>query len=115
MAGLLLGIQASYLHARDGAWQTTVFTAMCFAQLGHVLAVRSERTSIFSLGFTSNVPMLNRLFKTVPLSSAQLAVCVASGLAILAVVEVEKWVRRRQAPNPFPAQPSPPDGIELPS
>jgi len=128
MAGLVLGVQAWYLYLRDPAWQTALFTAMCFAQLGHVLAVRSERTSLFSQGLASNapllgavlvtaglqlavvyVPMLNRLFKTVPLSSAQLAVCIACGVAILAVVEVEKWVRRR-AWEPRPAPPSSPGG-----
>jgi Ca2+-transporting ATPase len=116
MAGLVLGVQAWYVHAQDPAWQTTLFTALCFAQLGHVLAVRSERTSLLSLGLTSNrpllgaviitialqlavvyVPALNRLFRTVPIAPEQLAVCMGCGLAILAVVEVEKWTRRRQS------------------
>jgi P-type Ca2+ transporter type 2C len=116
MAGLVLGVQAWYVHAEDPAWQTTLFTALCFAQLGHVLAVRSERTSLLALGLTSNrpllgavittiamqlavvyVPALNRLFRTVPIAPEQLAVCMGCGLAILAVVEVEKWTRRRQS------------------
>ena len=116
MAGLVLGVQAWYVHAEDPAWQTTLFTALCFAQLGHVLAVRSERTSLLSLGLTSNrpllgaviitielqlavvyVPVLNRLFRTVPIATEQLAVCMGCGLVILAVVEVEKWTRRRQS------------------
>jgi P-type Ca2+ transporter type 2C len=41
------------------------------------------------------VPALNVLFKTTPLSAAELAACAASAVVILAVVEFEKWVRRR--------------------
>jgi hypothetical protein len=32
------------------AWQSMVFTTLALLQLGHALAVRSERESLFSLG-----------------------------------------------------------------
>jgi P-type Ca2+ transporter type 2C len=120
MAGLVLGVQAWYVRSGDPAWQTTVFTTLCFTQLGHVLAVRSERTSLLALGLGSNppllgavlitvvlqlavvyVPTLNRLFRTVPLPPAHLTVCVVCGVAILVVVEMEKWARRRMAAGPL--------------
>ncbi|HEY4645063.1 MAG TPA: cation-translocating P-type ATPase [Steroidobacteraceae bacterium] len=122
MAALTLGVQAWYLHLGSPAWQTALFTTLCFSQLAHVLAIRSEQTSLFSMGFGSNRPLLgaviltfllqlavvyvpafNLLFKTVPLRPAELAVCIASALVILATVELEKWVRRRAISPALPA------------
>jgi len=116
MAGLTLGVQAWYLHVGSPAWQTALFTTMCFAQLAHVLAIRSEQTSLFSMPFASNRPLLvtvtitfalqlavvyvpafNVLLKTVPLRADELAVCLTAGLVILLVVELEKAYRRRSA------------------
>ena len=115
MAALALGLQAWFVGAGDGHWQTIVFTALCFMQLGHVLAIRSERSSLFTQGVTSN-PMLlgavlitvtlqlavvylpwgNEWFRTVPLRPGELAACVGAAIVILAVVEAEKAVRRRR-------------------
>ena len=114
MAGIALAIQGWYLHLHPPAWQTAVFTAICFIQLGHVLAVRSERASLFTQGIGSNrpllgavmltgslqlavvyVPALNTVFRTTPLSAAELGVCLMSGVIVFGVVEIEKWVRRR--------------------
>jgi Ca2+-transporting ATPase len=114
MAALVLGCEAWYRHANAEGWQTIVLTALCFSQLAHAMAIRSERTSSFELGLRSNlpllgavvltvvlqlaivyVPILNPVFKTVPLSASELAVCVAAAAAVFGVVEVEKWTRRR--------------------
>ncbi|HEY6922508.1 MAG TPA: cation-translocating P-type ATPase [Steroidobacteraceae bacterium] len=114
MAAITLAVQGWYIHLGESAWQTVVFTAICFGQLGHVLAVRSERTSLFTQGLGSNrpllgaviitlvlqlsviyVPVLDSLFRTAPLSATELATCFASGLTVFAVVEIEKWFRRR--------------------
>jgi len=115
MAAMALGVQAWHVGQGSPLWQTMVFTVLCFTQLGHVLAVRSERTSLLTLGLLSNlpllgavtltvalqlavvyVPVLNPLFHTVPLPAADLALCFATALVILGVVEIEKWVRRRR-------------------
>ena len=89
--------------------------AQCFMQLGHVLAIRSERSSLFTQGLTSN-PMLlgavlitvtlqlavvylpwgNEWFRTVPLRPGELAACVGAAATIFCVVEAEKAVRRRE-------------------
>jgi Ca2+-transporting ATPase len=114
MAAIALGVQAWAWNADVAQWQTLVFTTLCFMQLGHVLAIRSEETSIWTLGLMSNRPLtgavaltvvlqlavvyvapLNGIFRTVPLTAAQLAVAAAAGAAILAIVEAEKWWRRR--------------------
>lgn len=116
MAGAAIGAQAWALRLGAAEWQTVVFTTLCFMQLGHVLAIRSEQTSLFRLGVLSNrplagavlltialqlavvyLPSLNTVFKTMPLTAGQLAGAVAAGIAIFAVVEVEKWWRGKDA------------------
>jgi Ca2+-transporting ATPase len=54
MAALVLGTQAWSLAAGSAHWQTLVFTTLCFAQLAHVVAIRSERESLFTQGLWSN-------------------------------------------------------------
>jgi Ca2+-transporting ATPase len=113
MAGIALATQAWAWRAGLPEWQTLVFTTLCFMQLGHVLAIRSERTSLLALGLATNrpligtviltvllqlaviyVPALSSLFGTVPLTAAELAGTFAAGAAVMAVVELEKWFRR---------------------
>jgi Ca2+-transporting ATPase len=60
MAGLTLSAEAWYVHSGNDRWQTIVFTTLCFAQLGHVLAIRSERSSIVGAGFAGNPALLAR-------------------------------------------------------
>jgi Ca2+-transporting ATPase len=88
---------------------------MCFTQLGHVLAIRSEHTPIWTLGLGSNRPLLgavlltvllqlavvytpagNAWFRTVPLGVVDMALCVGAALVIVMVVEAEKAVRRKR-------------------
>ncbi len=118
MAALILTIEAAERHAGSDAWRTTAFTALCFTQIGHVLAIRSEHVSIFRLKPLGNVPLLlavltavalqllvvyapalRPLFATVALSAAQLGLCVGAALVILMAVELEKWLRRRTEPD----------------
>jgi len=114
MAAIALAVQGWYVHRDESVWQTVVFTTICFGQLGHVLAIRSERTSLFTQGLGSNrpllgavmitvalqlsviyVPALGALFRMVPLSVPELGTCFACGLMVFGVVETEKWFRRR--------------------
>jgi Ca2+-transporting ATPase len=115
MAGLTLGTQAWFFHAGSSRWQTMAFTVLCLSQLAHVLAIRSERESLFSQGLFSNtpllgavgltlvlqiatiyVPVLSGVFKTEPLSAAELALVVAVAAIVFVAVEVEKWMKRRR-------------------
>jgi Ca2+-transporting ATPase len=115
MAGLVLGVQALSLNYKIGEWQTMVFTVMCLTQLGHVLAIRSERVSLFRQGLLSNkallgavvfslalqmavvyVPFLQSIFHTKPLSLWELVVCVAVSTGVFFAVEVEKLIMRRK-------------------
>jgi Ca2+-transporting ATPase len=120
MAALNLGLQAWFLDESAETWHTIVFTALCFGQLAHVLAIRSEQTALFSLGLLSNKPLLgavvltfalqlaavylpwaNELLKTTPLDAIELGFCIAAALLIFCVVEVEKWLRYRASTAPF--------------
>ena len=97
---LLVGARAA-----GWPWQTMVFTTLALLQLGHALAVRSERESFFALGARSNLfllgavagavvvqlsilylPGLQRLFHTQALGPVELGlVLVASTAAFVAV------------------------------
>jgi Ca2+-transporting ATPase len=117
--GLTMGAVCLVLQAwslgRDGVhWQTMVFTVLCLSQLGHALAIRSERDSTFRIGFWSNpvlmatvlftlglqlatiyVPALNPIFKTEALSLDELLICLVASTVVFFAVEVEKWCVRR--------------------
>jgi P-type Ca2+ transporter type 2C len=116
MAGLTLGTQAWFFHAGSSHWQTMAFTVLCLSQLAHVLAIRSERESLFSQGLCSNklllgavgltlmlqmatvyVPVLSGAFKTEPLSVAELALAVAVAAVVFVAVEIEKLMKRRRS------------------
>ena len=56
--GLLMGAaslvtQAWSIRTGFAHWQTMVFTVLCLSQMGHVLAIRSERESLFTPGAAS--------------------------------------------------------------
>lgn len=128
--GLLMGAvslltQSWFIDTGQAHWQTMVFTVLCLSQMGHVLAIRSERQSLFSQGILSNkplagallltfvlqmatiyVPQLNSIFKTTPLSFGQLAATLALSAVVFLAVEVEKLVKRRRTPRPPTPLPS---------
>ena len=114
MAGVVIFVQAWSLTTGHAHWQTMVFTVLCLSQLGHVLAIRSEKESLFKMGVFSNkylfgafvltfilqmatiyVPFLNRIFKTEPLTLSELTVTLILSSVVFFAVEIEKLVRRR--------------------
>jgi Ca2+-transporting ATPase len=96
-------------------WQTLVFNVVCLSQMGHVLAIRSENRSLFSIGIFSNkslfasvlltfllqilityTPFLQVIFKTQSLSLNEfILVAIASSLVFFAV-EIDKANKRRK-------------------
>jgi Ca2+-transporting ATPase len=113
MAFLVLGMQFWGIRQALPEWQTIVFMVLCLTQLGHALAVRSEKESLFRQGLFSNkpllgavflsfalqlaiiyVPFLNPIFKTQPLSMSQLLLCIGVSSLVFFAVEAEKWVKR---------------------
>jgi Ca2+-transporting ATPase len=113
MGAIILLVQAWFIQAGNGHWQTMVFTVLCLTQLGHVLAIRSEKESLFSQGLLSNkpllgaviltfllqmatiyVPALNSIFKTVPLTFNELMITLVLSTGVFWAVEGEKALKR---------------------
>lgn len=107
---LVQGLAIKYnLH-----WQTIVFSVLCLSQLGHALAIRSEKESIFKIGLFSNkplfytivfsvvlqlgiiyCPLFNKLFHTQPLSLRELIITFVASSIVFIAVEIEKLIKRR--------------------
>lgn len=115
MAGIVLFAQAWLIRAENEHWRTMVFTMLCLTQLGHVLAIRSEKESLFRIGLFSNiyllgavlftlflqlatvyVPFLNPIFKTAPLTPSELLFTISLSTAVFFAVEIEKFIKRRK-------------------
>ncbi len=113
-----LGIQFWAINNGILHWQTMAFTVLCFSQMGHVMAIRSERESLFKIGLLSNKPLLgallltvalqlaiiyspffNTIFKTQPLSIYELAITLVVSSVVFWAVEIEKWVNRSRNKN----------------
>jgi len=129
--GLLMGIvsigtQAMSIKMGSAHWQTMVFTVLCFSQMGHVFAIRSERQSFFAQGPFSNlpllgavlltfglqmatiyVPFLNPIFKTAPLTFKELMIALALSSVVFIAVEIEKVVLRFKKDRVLTASPNP--------
>ncbi len=116
MAGMALFVQCWSITGENSHWQTMVFTVLCLTQLGHVLAIRSEKQSLFTIGLFSNkyllgavvltfllqmatiyVPFLNPIFKTAPLTSGELLFCIAWSALVFVAVEIEKAIKRHRS------------------
>jgi len=97
----------------SGTWRTMLFTTLVFSQLTLGLAERSRHSSLFRIGLLSNrymlfavlltfclqigviyLPFLQGFFSTVPLSAAQIGICLGVSLIMLLAVELEKIVIR---------------------
>ncbi|UCH44446.1 MAG: HAD-IC family P-type ATPase, partial [Nitrospiraceae bacterium] len=110
MGGVSIFTQSWFIRTGDTHWQTMVFTVLSLSQMGHVLAIRSERESLFSLGLFTNkpligavlltfalqmgtiyIPVLNPIFKTAPLTAGELMVTLALSSIVFFAVEIEKW------------------------
>ncbi|MBM4136263.1 MAG: HAD-IC family P-type ATPase, partial [Nitrospira sp.] len=114
MGGIVLFVQAWSIKTGHAHWQTMVFTVLCLTQLGHVLAIRSEKESLFKIGLFSNkpllgavmlsfifqmatiyIPFLNPIFKTEPLTFSELMFTLILSSIIFFAVEIEKLFGRK--------------------
>jgi P-type Ca2+ transporter type 2C len=119
VVGLLMGAIPLALGVWGAAtgrpWQTMVFTSLALLQLGHAMAVRSERDSLRRLGLMTNRPLLaavvgtvalqlgvvytawgQTLFHTQPLALRDLAAVLVASTGVLVAVELEKAAKRRR-------------------
>jgi len=89
-----------------------VFTVLCLGQLTYAMAIRSETVSLFRLGIFSNsaliftvaitfvlqlaiiyLPVLNKIFKTQPLTIRDLLFCISISFVFFIAIELEKLIR----------------------
>lgn len=114
IAAVSLFAQAWAIHTGSDHWQTMVFTVLTLSQMAHVLAIRSDKQSLFVQGLRSNLPLmgavaltfllqaatiyvpaLNPIFNTQPLSAAEMGFCLVLALLVFATVELEKLLIRK--------------------
>jgi Ca2+-transporting ATPase len=114
MAGIALATQAYAIRVAPAQWQTMVFTVLTLSQMANILAIRSERESLFRQGLFSNLPLFgavlltcglqlmtiyvpafNPTFRTTPLTVLELTLCLLLSAAVFAVIEIEKLLARR--------------------
>jgi Ca2+-transporting ATPase len=114
MGLVALGAGYAYWSGGQGHWQTMVFSILTFTQMGNVLALRSGRESLFRAGLLSNrlllaavaltvamqltvvyLPLLQGIFRTVPLGGKDLAVCLVASSAVFWAIELDKLRARR--------------------
>jgi Ca2+-transporting ATPase len=115
MGFVSLGIGYYFWSVGNPNWQTIVFTTLTLSQMGNALALRSERESIFKIGFLSNkallnavlltfllqiaviyIPFLQSVFKTNPLTWQELLICLVLSTIVFLGVEFEKLLKRRK-------------------
>lgn len=114
MAGIALSLQAWAIN--NGLhWQTIVFNFLCLSQMGHVMAIRSDRQSFFGIGVFSNklligaviialllqfvityVPFFQPIFKTEALTMNEFLLVGALSSIIFFAVEIEKIISGRK-------------------
>ncbi len=113
MGGVTLAAQAWAIRSGHAHWQTIAFNVLCLSQMGHVWAIRSER-SFFRTNFFSNpallgavaltfglqalvtfVPVFQGIFHTQALTRQEFLVVTALSSVVFIGVEVEKLFSRR--------------------
>jgi P-type Ca2+ transporter type 2C len=119
--GLLIGLitlatQWWAIANDDAHWQTMTFTVLCFAQLFHVIGIRSSDRSIFRIGFFSNksmvialivtvllqlmiiyTPFFNKVFHTQPLTLNEMLITIAISSVTFWAVELAKfWTPKKK-------------------
>ncbi len=119
MACLSIGVGYGYWRVDHPNWQTLLFTTLTLSQMAHVMAIRSERNSLFRIGLLSNkpllaaviltivlqlsliyVPFLQGVFRTRALSPFDLGLSILLSCSVFAAVEIEKWLMRLHQPKP---------------
>jgi Ca2+-transporting ATPase len=115
IALITLGLGAAYFdpaHPADATWQTMIFAALGFTQIGHALGLRASGRSPFSLtanplmtGMTFTalalqlaviyLPFLDRFFGLTPLMLSDLALAFVLGSLTFIAVRIEGRLRQK--------------------
>jgi Ca2+-transporting ATPase len=117
--GLLIAsltLLSQYWALRTGSphWQSMTFTVLTLSQMFHILSIRIERETTLGRNFFTNrvligsvgltillqtailySPVLNRVFRTHPLTGTELVASIILSSLLFPAVEIEKWIRRK--------------------
>ena len=122
MAAISLSVGLAYWRGGNAAWQTILFTTLTLSQMAHILAIRTERVSLFTAGLFSNTPLLvavllttllqliivqlpilQATFRTTSLSLWDWVLSLILSSLVFWAVEFEKlWFRRTRGPRRAP-------------
>ncbi len=113
MAAITLVTQAYAVRFGLAHWRTMVFTVLTLTQMWQVLAIRSDRETLFEQGVFSNLPLLgavlltfvlqlaviyvpplNPIFSTAPLTAAELLASIGMASIVFVVLESAKRLAR---------------------
>lgn len=114
MAVLVFLLEAHCLHMNSSHMSTIVFTALCFLQFAHVIAVKNERRNLYQAGigknkslflivlFSSFIQLMvlysewtRNLLHLHKLTLSELGLSFLPAILLFHAVEVEKMIRRR--------------------
>jgi Ca2+-transporting ATPase len=108
MGGVTLAAQAWAIGSGRDNWMTVAFNVLCLSQMGHVWAIRSERsffrTKLFSnpallatvvltaglQALVTYVPVFQEVFHTQALTLDEVAVVITLSTVVFVGVELEK-------------------------
>ncbi|MFM9008065.1 MAG: cation transporting ATPase C-terminal domain-containing protein [Bacteroidota bacterium] len=113
MATLVFLLEAFCLHTNSSHMSTIVFTALCFLQFAHVIAVKNERRNLYEPGFGKNkslflIVLISAIVQLMVLNSewtrsllhlhqltyAELGLSLLPAILLFHAVEIEKMIRR---------------------
>ena len=113
MGVISLGVGFWYWRMGSPLWRTMIFTTITLSEMGYVMAIRSERDSLFKIGVFSNlsligavvlttalqiliiyIPLFQKWFHTQALPLPDLLLCFALSTIIFIAVELQKWIAR---------------------
>jgi Ca2+-transporting ATPase len=114
MGAVTLGMQMWSMANCNDHWQTMTFTVLCFSQMGHVMAIRSQSVSLFKMNLFSNkkilgallltlvlqlsiiyTPFGNSILSTQALTFKELMLTLLVSIIVFVAVEIEKIVIAR--------------------
>jgi Ca2+-transporting ATPase len=114
IGALALSLGAWYFFTDRPEWQTMIFTSLAFMQVFQALASRSEKESLFQIGFWSNpalagmiflvvvlqmlviyVPGVSNFFEIIPLGAIDLTIAVGPGVVVFVLMEMLKMAKEK--------------------
>jgi Ca2+-transporting ATPase len=116
IGGVTIFSQSWSLRSGSTHGQSLAFTVLTLSQMAHILAIRTERETVFGRQFFENrfligtvvltglfqlailyVPALNQIFRTQPLTGTELAVSFFLSFLVFVAVEAEKAILRHMS------------------